>query len=376
MKISEETITATPILVVDDSMMSLREIETILENGGFTDVRLLNDPTRVVENYEEERPGLIILDYYMPEMTGEDVLDTLNSRYPDRRMNVLFWTSADEDELYTRALRKGARDVLRKENVRDEEIVTRVRNLIESNLYYRELKRQNQQLNRKVRRRTQQLERTSLETIGRLAQAAEFRDNETGGHIHRIGVMAEKLSRLLGIDESICEAIRYAAPMHDVGKIGVSDQILFKPDDLTENEWSQMKKHTTFGARILSGSDQHYLKLARNIALYHHEQWDGSGYPEGLKGGEIPVEARITSVCDVFDAVLSDRPYKEPWEKERAINLILEERGDQFDPDVADCFLENVDVFLELRDRVDTSNEDQSAFLSEDVSSEQTVSVF
>lgn len=365
MHITDDDLRDASILVVDDSMMSLREMQTILEEHGFDDVRTLSDPTKVIEAHRVHDFALIILDYYMPGMTGEEVLDRLNAEFSSERLNVLFWTSASEDELYTRALRKGARDVLKKENAREEEIVTRIGNLLESQLLFRQLQHQNEKLNEKVKRRTEQLERTSLETIGRVARAAEFRDNETGGHIQRIGLLASELAERLGIEESICDAIRYAAPMHDVGKLRVADEVLFKPGSLNEEEWEQMKEHTTAGARILSGADQHYLKLAKNIALYHHENWNGEGYPEGLEAGQIPIEARITAVCDVFDAVLSDRPYKDPWTEDRALNLIREEKGEQFDPDVASCFLENAEVMIDIRNTLNETEDTTRAVMPE-----------
>lgn len=349
MQITDDDIRDASILVVDDSMMSLREMQNTLGDHGFRNVTTMNNPEDVVEAHRKNNFALIILDYYMPDMTGEEVLDNLNKTFSDQRLNVLFWTSSSEDELYARALRKGARDVLKKDEARDEEIVARIKNLLESTLLFRQLQQQNEKLNQKVKRRTEQLERTSLETIGRVARAAEFRDNETGGHIKRIGLLSAELAERLGIEDAICDAIRYAAPMHDVGKLRVSDEILFKPDSLNDAEWEEMKNHTTAGAEILSGSNQHYLKLAKNIALYHHEHWNGEGYPEGLQKGQIPIEARITAVCDVFDAVLSDRPYKDPWTEERALSLIREEKGQQFDPDVAECFLNNSEIMIDIR---------------------------
>lgn len=353
MKVTDDDIRRASIMVVDDSMVSLRKMEEILENDGYYQVHTVSDPTKVVDLYEEIDPSLIILDYHMPKMSGMEVLQKLNDVFPDRPRNVLFWTSESEEFLLDKALKRGAQDVLRKDEVEPAEIHCRVRNLVRIRLSALKIERQNERLRERVREQTQRIREVSLESISRLSQAAEFRDNETGAHIQRIGRLTSELARLLGMDDSTCEAIQYASTMHDIGKVMVPDDILFKPDSLNDNEWTVMKQHTTYGSKILSDSDQHYLQMAERIARYHHEHWNGDGYPEGLKGARIPIEARITAVCDVFDAVLSDRPYKDPWPMDRALNLIEDESGEQFDPDVAETFLAHSDELIRIRSSIE-----------------------
>ena len=230
MKVTDDDIRHASIMVVDDSMVSLRNMEEILKKDGFYQVHTVSDPTEVTQLYEQIQPALIILDYHMPEMTGMEVLEKLNKKYPDRPRNVLFWTSESEEVLLEKALKMGAQDVLRKDEIEPVEIHCRVRNLVRIRLSARKIERQNERLRERVQEQTQRIREVSLESISRLSQAAEFRDNETGAHIQRIGRLTSKLAELLGMDESTCEAIQYASTMHDIGKVMVPDEILFKHD--------------------------------------------------------------------------------------------------------------------------------------------------
>jgi response regulator RpfG family c-di-GMP phosphodiesterase len=197
----------------------------------------------------------------------------------------------------------------------------------------------NEQLEERVRERTGELRETQLEVVRRLGQAAESRDEETGAHIERISKLALRLALKLGLDRGEADLIGHAAAMHDVGKIGIPDRVLHKPSTLDPEEWEVMRSHTTIGAALLSGSRTLLLQVAEAIALTHHERWDGSGYPAGLRGEDIPLAARITAVCDVFDALLSHRPYKRAWTLEATVAEIEAQRGRHFDPRVADAFL-------------------------------------
>lgn len=349
MEIPENQLREATILIVDDSVVSLDRMETLLVEEGYENVITRGSPEGLENLVRDLHPSLIVLDYYMPERDGETVLEDLCETVPEPRLNVLFWTTAEEPELTSRVLRKGARDILRKEDTTREEILGRVENLLKAQLHRDQLRNRIDGLRSRVEERTEQLRETSLETIGKLARAAEFRDTETGDHIDRIGRLAAGLAERLGLEDGICEALRYAAPMHDVGKIGVPDDVLLKPDSLTDDEWEIMKQHTEFGAEILSGSDRTYVRMSEKIARYHHERWDGDGYPKGLREDRIPLEARITALCDVFDALLSERPYKEAWNLDKTLDLIREQRARQFDPDIVDCFLEHREEMVDLR---------------------------
>ncbi len=350
MHISDQVVKDAQILIVDDSRLCLNRMKDILEEDSFSNLTTCQDPTMVHELFDRERPALVVLDHNMPKMTGEELLEQLMIDFPKEQVNVIVWSAVAEKDLRKRVLRKGAEDVLRKEEIQAEEVQCRVRNHVENQIYRCKLNQRNERLNEEVQERKRQLQEANLETIERLVRAAEFRDDETANHIERIGLLAGTLAEKLNLDENICSAIRYGAPMHDVGKIGIADGILQKPGSLTDEEWSEMKKHTTYGAKILSGTNIDLIEFARKIALYHHEHWNGEGYPEGLSGDAIPLEARITGVCDVFDAVLSDRPYKDAWTVDRAIDLIRKEKGQQFDPDIAECFLDNAETMVQIRE--------------------------
>jgi putative two-component system response regulator len=196
-----------------------------------------------------------------------------------------------------------------------------------------------------------------LDTIHRLAVASEFKDADTAGHIERVGRFAEVLAAAIGLAPGEVERIRHAAPMHDVGKIGIPDEVLFKAGSLDEVEWAVMRKHTTFGARLLEGSDSEYLQVGERIARSHHERWDGSGYPEGLSGHDIPLEARVCAVVDYFDAVTMVRPYRDALPVEYAVEKIREDDGVHFDPKLRDAFLGCLPRILEMRERIDSGEE-------------------
>jgi putative two-component system response regulator len=209
-----------------------------------------------------------------------------------------------------------------------------------------------------VARRTEELKRAveklkgaSMDTIHRLARAAEYKDEDTGAHIKRMSHYCAAVARKLGLNDSIVEMIIYAAPMHDVGKIGIPDRILLKPGPLDDDEWEIMKQHTAIGAQILEGSAAGFIKLARVIALNHHEKWDGSGYPGGLKGSKIPLAGRIAAIADVFEALTSERPYKEAFSVEKAFGIIKESRGSHFDPKVADTFFAVQKEILSIKEQ-------------------------
>ncbi len=202
-----------------------------------------------------------------------------------------------------------------------------------------------------LRSTNRRLEEAYLDTIYRLSLAAEFKDEDTGDHILRMSHYSGLLAEMHGLPAKAVKRIRYAAPMHDIGKIGIPDGILGKPGKLSAEEFEVIKTHTTIGARLLSNSNSDIIQTAHDIALCHHEKWNGSGYPHGIRGADIPIEARIVALADVFDALTSKRPYKEPFSIEKSVDIIRNDRGSHFDPDITDLFLDHLDAFVDIKNK-------------------------
>ena len=325
------------ILIVDDEQSNVELLRRLLERAGFGRVESTTDATQAADLYVRCRPDLILLDLHMPEMDGLAVLDQLNEIAEASYLPILMMTGDMTPEARQEALRRGAKDFVSKPYHTDE-VLLRIRTLLETRFLYFQVQSQNQILEAKVRERTRDLENAQVEIIDRLARAAEFRDDSTGQHTERVGQMAALLARQLGLSDPQVSLIRRAAPLHDVGKIGIPDRILLKLGKLTLDEFEQVKTHTTIGARILSGSRFGVLRLAEEIAFSHHERWDGNGYV-GIRGDEIPLAGRIVAVADVFDALTQKRPYKAAWPIAEAIAEIERQRSLQFDPDIVDAFL-------------------------------------
>jgi putative two-component system response regulator len=325
------------ILIIDDEQSNVDLLRRLLERAGFGRVESTTDATQAADLYVRCRPDLILLDLHMPEMDGLAVLDQLNEIAEASYLPILMMTGDMTPEARQEALRRGAKDFVSKPYHTDE-VLLRIRTLLETRFLYFQVQSQNQILEAKVRERTRDLENAQVEIIDRLARAAEFRDDSTGQHTERVGQMAALLARQLGLSDPQVSLIRRAAPLHDVGKIGIPDRILLKLGKLTLDEFEQVKTHTTIGARILSGSRFGVLRLAEEIAYSHHERWDGNGYI-GICGDEIPLAGRIVAVADVFDALTQKRPYKAAWPIAEAIAEIERQRSQQFDPDIVDAFL-------------------------------------
>jgi putative two-component system response regulator len=326
------------ILIVDDESANVLLLERILQRAGYHNLRSTNDPRRVLPLFAEFRPDLVLLDLHMPHFDGFAVMEQLRPRVPEGQyLPILVLTADITSTAKQRALSNGAKDFLTKP-LDATEIVLRIENLLHTRQLHTQLQDQNIILEEKVRDRTRDLENAQLEMMERLARAAEYRDYDTGTHAQRVGDMSSLLGEALGLPYEESEMIRRAAPLHDVGKIGIPDVILLKPGKLTVEEFEQMKAHTVIGAGILSGSRSRLLQLAEEIALYHHEWWNGAGYA-GLEGTEIPIAARICAVADVYDALTHARPYRGAWPLEDVTNEIHRKNGTHFDPGVVDAFV-------------------------------------
>ncbi|HAG93074.1 MAG: two-component system response regulator [Pseudomonadales bacterium] len=346
-----EVLHRSKILLVDDDATSLQILQVILKRDGYHNVTALDDPTRVALEYGQHAYDLIALDIHMPVMNGFDVMAALSDSFAGEFIPIVVLT-ADEDH-YTRdlALASGARDFIQKP-FNHREVLLRFRNLLETVHLQKALRHQNELLEEKVQQRTRQLHYSQVKLIECLGRAAEFKDNETGAHVMRISKMTGIVARALGLQPRDVELVEQASPMHDIGKIGIPDRVLLKPGKLEGEEWSTMQTHVSLGAHILSGdhNDSELLRVAAEIALNHHERWDGTGYPNGLKGEEIPLFTRITSVCDVFDALTSRRPYKAPWPVEEAIKFIDDQGGRAFDPTIVACFKSQLHKLLAVKE--------------------------
>ena len=327
------------ILVVDDEPANVALIERVLRQAGYENVLVHTDPAELLAEAAREEPDLVLLDLHMPGLSGMELLRALRVLMPAGSFIPTLVLTADATaRTREEALGAGASDFLTKPFDLTE-MRLRVRNLLTARALYRKLARQNAMLAEQVRERTQDLHDTRLELLHRLALAAELRDDDTYQHTVRVGRNAESLAEAVGMTPEESVLLRHAAPLHDIGKIGISDSILLKPGKLTPEEFDQIKTHAEVGARILGGSPTDVLRMAERVALQHHERWGGGGYPHGLRGEEIWLPARIVTVVDVFDALTHARPYKEAWPVERAVEEMRGLRGAHFDPDVLDVFL-------------------------------------
>lgn len=335
---AESWLAAAPVLVVDDEPVNVRLLERLLASWGHGNVRSTTDSSQVMSLVEESRPSLILLDLLMPAPDGFEVMRLLSEVYGRRRpIPVLVLTADMSPPIRDRALAEGASDFLTKP-FDGTEARLRVQNLLRTQYLQLELEEHNELLEQRVAERTAALEQARRETLERLALAGEYRDDETYEHAQRVGRTAALLAAELGLGEEEVELMRRAAPLHDIGKLGISDSILLKPAKLTEDEFEVMKEHTVIGGRILGGSTSVVLQRGEIIATTHHERWDGGGYPAGLAGDAIPLPGRVVAVADVFDALTHERPYKEAWPQERAVAEIARVAGSQFDPRVVDGF--------------------------------------
>lgn len=328
------------ILVVDDTPENIDVLAGVLRASYKVKAARNGKKALEIAN-SEQRPDMVLLDIMMPDMDGYEVLSRLKANPITAQIPVIFVTAMSELEDEERGLDLGAIDYITKP-ISPRIVLARVKTHLA-------LYNQNRELERKVQLRTQELRESRFDVIRHLAKAAEFKDTDTGLHVVRMSHYSRIIANAINASPEWAELIFNAAPMHDVGKIGIPDSILLKPGKLTPEEWEVMKQHTVIGADILGDDPSELIQLAREIALSHHERWDGSGYPYGLAGEDIPLSGRIVAIADVFDALVSDRPYKKAWTIEEAMHLIEKDSGTHFDPRLVQAFRQNIPEVLRLK---------------------------
>ena len=329
---------APRILVVDDEPLSVKIICRVLEAAGHKGVVSTNDGLQAISMIRFSTPDLVILDLHMPGFDGFELLQAMTSVMPRGDfIPVLVLTGDMIADTRRSALKLGATDFLNKP-FDNSELVLRIENMLKTRLLHMSLTEQKEELRSTLAARESELEAARIELLEGLANAAELRDPETGRHMRTVGAMAAMLALELGLDEKTARTIGRAAPLHDIGKIGVPDGTLLKRGPLSEQQLHLMRDHTIIGERLLNSLGSPLLRTAASIARHHHERWDGTGYPDGLSADAIPLAARIVAVADVFDALIHDRPYRKAWSTQAAIELILAGSGAHFDPDVVSAF--------------------------------------
>lgn len=331
------TDTRPVLLLVDDEPLNLQVLRQILQD----EYRLLfaKDGPKALELAEREEPDLILLDVMMPSMSGHEVCKRLKQNALTTHIPVIFVTALSEDVDEAQGFDAGAVDYITKPV---SPLVVRAR--IKTHLTLVSV---------------DELKETRLQIIQRLGMAAEYKDNETGLHVIRMSHYAKLIAEAAGLGADYAEEILNASPMHDIGKIGIPDRVLRKPGKLDEEEWDVMKKHPQIGADIIGEHHSGMLQKARTIAISHHEKWDGSGYPAGLKEEEIPLEGRITAVADVFDALTCQRPYKNAWPVDAAFEFLQEQAGKHFDPKLVDIFISQKEKILEIKAKWAEKDDDE-----------------
>lgn len=341
----------TSILVVDDDTAMVEIVRRVADGAGYRCLTATSaDGAREV--LSADRADLLVCDVRMPGVDGLELISELHHQDPD--MGIMMLSGVDDPLVAEVAAERGASGYLLKP-FNDRQLVIEIANALHRRRAQWQQASREANLEASLAERNLDLEATNAELraarseiIHRLSRAVEARDGDTGEHIERIGHLAGRLAGWLGKDDAMQEAIQLAAPMHDVGKIGVSDAILLKPGPLTDKERSAMERHTEIGHQILSGSGLDVLDLAASIALSHHERWDGDGYPNGLAGEAIPFEGRVVAVADVFDALLSERVYRPAFDLDSALDIMRAGRANQFDPKIFDAFIDNLDTVIEI----------------------------
>ncbi|WP_013500356.1 HD-GYP domain-containing protein [Rhodopseudomonas palustris] len=345
-------------LVVDDSRSALDYLKRTIEADGQVQVIAFTEPVLALASARNLDIDIVFADYEMPNMDGISLIRRLRSLPKFSDIPIVMITSVESDEVRLRALDAGATDFLPKQP-KSLETQVRLRNMIRLGLAVRKLNDRAALLASEVARATHELQEREEEIILRLALSVEYRDNDTGDHTLRVAKYSRMIAEGLGLPDRLCRDIYLAAPLHDVGKVATPDDILLKPGRLTPDEIAMMQTHTTVGGSILAGSRCELIQLAADIAIAHHERWDGTGYPNRLKGEAIPVAARIVAVADVFDALATKRPYKEAMPLPVARKHLEDGRGQHFDPACVDAFLARWDQVVAIAtDRILGSRQD------------------
>ncbi|MGD0918394.1 MAG: HD domain-containing phosphohydrolase [Thermodesulfobacteriota bacterium] len=345
------------ILLADDDPVILKYLSILLQKHDYHCLIATNG-IEAMEKVATDSPDLVLLDIMMPEMDGLEVCKKLKSDPSTQYIPIIIMTGSTDRELRVKGLSAGANDFLTKP-IERLELMVRIKNLLRIKEFEDFLRNYNERLKREVEEKTRQIREGYIDTILRLTMVAEYKDEETASHIRRVGRYCHRMARYLGWSEEDQEAILLASPMHDIGKVGIPLEILLKSSRLTPEEFALVKTHTLIGGDILHGSKSKYLQMAETIALTHHERWDGTGYPSGLREQEIPMAGRIMNIVDQYDALRARRPYKSPLDHEAAVRIIVEGDGrtfpEHFDPNLRKAFIELSpafkDIFETLEDR-------------------------
>ena len=358
------------IMIVDDEPINVKVVRRYLSDAGYRNFVTTTSPSEVPSLLGKERPDALLLDIVMPEVSGLDILRQIRADPHHAHLPVVILTAVDDRDTMVCALELGATDFLRKP-IDSVELVPRVRNALVVKAHHDHLESHALQLEKQVLERTAELSASRLEVIHCLARAAEYRDNDTGRHVIRVARYVRVIAEQLGLDSATVELFELAAPLHDIGKLGVPDAILLKPgkldpeefevmqrhcalgkrtfEPMSQLEWESIKAHTRVGEKILNVAPSPIITVASRIALTHHERWDGSGYPLGLAGADIPLEGRITAVADVFDALSTKRPYKPALPLDQCFAVMEEGRARHFDPDILDAFFAGREEIVSVR---------------------------
>jgi putative two-component system response regulator len=360
---TDGSVKSAKILIVDDEQLVIRVVRRFLTADGYTNFLTLTDSRMAFDRIKSYRPDIVLLDIMMPHLSGIEILKIRQQDPEIKHIPFIILSANSENSIKREALKLGATEFLAKP-VDAIDLILRVQNSLIVKQHQDQLTNYAAELERKVQLRTRQIDFSREQIIHCLAKAAEFRDNETGAHVIRVGKFAAVIARQLGFGPKYCRQIELAAQLHDVGKIGIPDSVLLNPGKLSREEFDIMKQHCRLGCQIMeplarseisdlkqygeSNIGTPMLALAASIARTHHEKWDGTGYPEGLKGEEIPIEGRITCVADVYDALCSERPYKPKFPREKCLDIMLSERGTRFDPQVLDVFFDRLDLIDEI----------------------------